>query len=433
MRKTISSFFLLLILLLILWVASAWFFGSQTKDMLNTFSTREYLSDNQSFLKDLEYKVIESNSTILGTKLKVSLIPKNENIIWSIFGNFKEDLKLNIDIINGPLLFEKSGLSIGRSKWIVSFDEKEYSSLLSQYKFKNLPKALITIGFDKQLDYKLAIDTQLNKININGELDPITHTGKGIVEAEEFIFKTGKQVINSKQAKVTYTHQSTQSDEAKFNWSTDIPELLFQHQLMTDPLLMTVKGKGLISIGNDILSSSNSFSFKQSRVSNYPPETADLTFNINDLSLESLLNVIDGFDAVINLKEQTQWVLEEQSELPEGQDKIWELQDNLETSVADLPSIIEGLLVKNESSKVSFTLETQYKNNSSNLKGTILPLSESALSNLDANSDDSIWSLLKAVSKVTLDKSLLSYVSTHLPINKSKFDLIYQQNKLLMQ
>jgi len=138
-----------------------------------------------------------------------------------------------------------------------------------------------------------------------------------------------------------------------------------------------------------------------------------------------------------------QWILEEQGEFPEGQDKIWELQDRESRYFRKLPQLVSNVIFTegsknavNDSQRINdasirFYLQTQYKNEDSSINGAIYP------SSLESNELDasmlSLASLIHPEAKVKLNGDWLRYLSSRFPITKNDFTLTYKNKQLLMQ
>ncbi len=434
MRKGISSLFVLLLLLISLWGISAWSFGVSTKDSLkNIFSNQ--VSGNDIHLNDtFEYELLDLSHSVFGAKAKVAIQASSHGLLFIIGSQIDNKMILNIDIYNVPLLFDRSGVSTGSSIWYVSIDEElNDKNLLNKLQLKQLPKAVIKVDFDNKIHYKLPIQAHTLELVLQGSYDLENQENFGQIDVDNFTYKSEQQRIETKKSHLAFKYFNSAEKESVIDFSTDMPEILFQHQLMSKPIILKAIGNGKVSINNNNLSVITATTFEQSQTLNYPIEQGDLKFEITDVNLTKLTEVFTGLSTLDNLQQQIGWILDEQAEVPEGQDQIWQMQDSIKQLSAYLPSLTNELMIKKNKAITRFTLNTQHQNKVSTLTGGILPLSQQSYDSKGNNSNKTFLSLLKAEAKVNLEEALFAHIATQLPIKKPSFGLVYKQNKLLMQ
>ncbi len=161
-----------------------------------------------------------------------------------------------------------------------------------------------------------------------------------------------------------------------------------------------------------------------------PIDKLEITAHSAGIQQSSFLQLMETKAELDNLRMQTQWELEEHGEMPEGQDKIWQLQNQINSLKQQYPvSFYKALFPSNEtleSNALSVEIKTSNDKGQSRLSGYLKP---------SVNSSDStrLTDLLDAEAKVTLDDLLYSFISKRSAISKKQFSLLYRQNKLLMQ
>ena len=434
MRKVISSFFVLILLLFSLWGLSAWSFGVSTKDSLKNIFSDQVSSNVILFTGTFEYELLDLSHSIFGAKAKLAIQSSSDGLLSIIGSKFNSKLILNVDIYNGPLLFDRTGVSTGNSIWYVSIDEElNEQNILSKFNIKQLPTAVIKIDFDNKIYYKLPIQADTVEMVLEGNYDPKTQDGYGQIDVDDFTQKIEQLRVEAKNTQLVFKHNNSPEKDSVIDFSIDMPEILFQYHLMSKSINLKVVGTGKISINNNNLSVLNTITFEQSQTLNYPIQQGDLRFEISDIDLTKLMKVVNSLSQFEDLQQQIGWILEEHAELPEGQDQIWQLQDRIQQLFAHLPSLTKEVLIKNNKPIINLTLNTQHQNKVSILVGGVLPLSQQSVDLIGIHSNITFLSLLKAEAKVNLDEALLAHIATRLPINNTNFQLVYKQNKLLMQ
>ena len=144
MRKITSSAFILLLLLLSLWILSTWYFANKNKTIIEQLLTESEL-DSSRFL---DYKRVAIKHSVFSSTAQYSLHISSENVFSDILSELENQLLVNIDIYNGPLLFDKKGIEIGNSVWKVSLD-KSNNDLLKNLQLIQKPEALIRSSFKR--------------------------------------------------------------------------------------------------------------------------------------------------------------------------------------------------------------------------------------------------------------------------------------------
>lgn len=436
MRQAISSVFILILLLISLWGISTWWFGLNNKKSIENFLTTE-----QMFIKNgFEYEVIDLKHSLFGSTAKIVIDLSSIGFLNLLGIEAEQKLTLNIDMFNGPLLIDKSAAYTGNSIWHITLDKTLINKQwLSELNITEFPTAVIYVDMENQIKYKINHQDSNYQFALNGFYQPEYTSSSGVISVDNFAVESNQNTINFKQAFIEYDITHNESSFEKFNLQLSSPKTIYKHQAMSKPINLELKGTALSSLTENDINSNSEIFLESKGISNYPIEQAKFTFYIKQLSLDKLYLLAGSYENIKDLKQQSKWVLDEQTETPEGQDKFWLLNDESKRLKTNLPVLTQALLLKNKKPNIEFTLENKYQNRSSKLTGNMLPSSDENSSENTFNGIDNrekfttFWSLFKIQAKVNLDQFLLDYIAKHLPITKSNFELRYEDNKLLMQ
>lgn len=433
MSKTISSIFILLLLFLMLWGVSSWLIGKNNEESLKLYLDTNQ-SNSDSFFK---LSILESSNSILGSKSKVLLNLNSNNEVANLLEDSFGELLLSIDIKNGPILFNKAGFSFGKSAWGITFNKNNIDAEINTNSNLKHNTAYLQQSFENNIEYHVPLNLSNSNIQIKGVYDTNTSKNKGTITSDKLTFKNDRYFLQSNELDLKYIviqdKINDQEREQKFYIKSTFFKVLFRHKNMEKSLNLKTNIDGNIFIKNNTLNSTNNISFMNANGSTYPIDNGKFNLKISDLDLLNVTQLIDDISEVKNLNKQAQWVLEEQGELPEGQDQIWQLQDQVkrfETTLINTTS----KAINNDIKKMpvfKFSFVNQYQGNQSIVKGKIDSFSES-LSNKDIN-DLSVFSLIEVNANVTLNELMFKYLSGKIPIKKKQFSLSYRDNKLLMQ
>ena len=452
MNKVISSVFMLLLLLLILWSLGAWIFGTKAELNAKAF----FVNVNQSSDPIFNYEILKYDKSIFGAKAKIKLDLNLQNTIAQFIQDSfsgKHNQIINIDIYHGPILFDRSGVHFGSSAWKLSFDknldEEETLTSSNILKLHQLRSAILKVGFKGEIEYKIPLKIHLNEVLVKGSYDLNTDMHKGNLSSDQLNFQSDKQKIQTTAFNLLYQQIATASSgKSQIEISAEIPELVYTHSSLADKVTLKVDYQGSYTIENNVLDNDNRFNLdmvKKGADSYYPIDKGDLRLNLSALNLNDLLQINSTWSQIKSLQKQSQWLLEEQGELPEGQDQIWQVEDRAAQYSKQIPKLLTTLILKDgnklvnheskistieDKSRINFSFSNIFKNKESTIQGAVFP---EVFDNNEDISQYSLTSLLQVQSKVNLDKQLLDIISTLLPIKKQNFKLIYKQNKLLMQ
>jgi hypothetical protein len=232
---------------------------------------------------------------------------------------------------------------------------------------------------------------------------------------------------------------STESADAGVSYknaSIQIPQLRINSQRLSESIFTDFKGHSQITFKDDVIDTFLTLNFTRlnktstENSDDLPIDQLQITAQSSGIQQASFLQVMESKAELDNLQMQTQWELQENGELPEGQDKIWQLQNQIHRLQQQYPvSFYKALFSsKNELNMNNPSIEIKASNPSgvSTLIGHLKPSENSGESTRFSY-------LLEAESKVTLDDLLYAYISKRTAIRKKQFSLLYKQNKLLMQ
>ncbi len=461
MKKIFASSFTLLLLLLSLWGLSSWVLGEKNKQLYGFIIE----NDSSAFLN---YEVISFERSIFTSKVKMRLQLNQNNNFAQLIGNSfigSKNQTIDIKMFHGPILFDKSGIRLAKSVWKLNFGEHAkklatksgLKQLVSEepepelVKFNQVSKIDLLFNFDDQVEYTIPIKTSLSELNVTGYYNQKTEQHHGNMTGDEFVVNSPKHSFQVKNLNIDYRQFITQDNEKlEFEFHSKIPQLSYKNPSLKEDLSINVNYSGKASLANDGVNAISEIVLGVNKTDQqlYPIEKAVIQLSINDLNIKELVLVDEYLDKLNNVKQQSQWLLEEQGEYPEGQDQIWQTQDEALRLSKQLPSLVNKVLftmnksdLKKDYSKQSkhrnhtfkFMLKTFFQDEHSTLNGYIssddMQLTEERM----GDGNHSILSLVQAQANVKLDDGLFRYVSSRLPISKSEFKLSYKQNKLLMQ
>lgn len=440
MRKFFSSLIILSVFFLCFWSLSAWFFGKNNRDELLTFLERNQ-QDSDAFI---HLNMKEFSSSIFGTN-GILIASLNEKYSFhEITKRIPNELQINFNFKNGPVLYNKTGLSIGKSAWRVTIDEQYIAhainnDIASNNKtfLKQSPTAYFKHSFDNFIEYSLVLKQFELDLLIKGKINTKSNNHTGSITSKKILINEDN--ITAKLSNLELKYKSVSKDlngtnvPDKFYLRTKVPELTIKHKKMESFLNLSVIHNGKSTFNGNTFDSENTIELTNLKKRLYPIDDGLLDIKVNNLNISKITKLFDQFGYIKNLQQQSHWVLEEQGELPEGQDKIWQLQDQSSRHREVLVDNVEKVLISNKTKKPVFTffLLNQFKNKQSRVNGYIDVIDNS---NQQYQNNELIFSNLTQVNaNVSLDKLLYAFMSKQIPINKNQFKLTYKNNQLLME
>ena len=427
MKKLLSSLVVILIIMLILWAISGWYFGSKAEQEFKTLLQQSSQLAGKRFFRAelLHYKKTPSGA-------KASLGISSD---YPALADRMGDLELQVKLLNGPVFFTRSGVSVGSSRWKlkvvdVTSDVNEEEQELKEYEdiFPNgLPSAVVRVEFDEKAHYESKFGTSFATLFVTGVFDLETQDNRGAISLKNFVFGNQPNVISSDNIQVSYQHQKAITTRYKPGTaSLQATSLQIKYEQLLEPLVFDIKINSNISLENNALQG-----YLNADIHNISPdvgaegipvEKADVSFQFDGLPADALIAFSEANDELDNLHQQAQWALEELGEVPEGQDQIWKLYDRIEESTNVLPKILSEHMAEG---LIRLKATTHYKGSSSQLDAKLKLESD--------NPKISSWlSLLKGEAQVELDEYLLEKIQKFLPITNANFQLLLKNNKVLM-
>ena len=423
MKKLISSVITLGVFFAIIWSASSWYFGSQAEQsLLSLLKRNEALMGESLFRAEL----ISYKRTWMGANA-ILRISSDNTFFTERFGEF--DAKLNL--LNGPVFVDDSSLTFGVSRWTIQPYEQGLSEAqrqdLRDYFSETLPLATVTIDFKQKAHYVGEFQTNSGKGLVTGEYDLLSEDNKGEISIDDLHFGGNPVKISVKHLNLDFQHQKAITAGYKPGTAIlEIPELTITNDSFAEPIKLAIKADSHISSNNNNLNGFIKVILNNKNTAEIPVKNAVFTVQFVKLAVDTFVLISEAKAELHNLQQQIDWVLQEQGEVPEGQDHIWQLQDHIEQASTQLPI---GLLVdafNNGESQIKIEINGISKTGNSTLSGVIKPAEHFAIS-------DNLLGYLQAEASVNLDDELYEFLKLRTAINKKQFSLMLKQNKLLMQ
>ncbi len=422
MKKIVSSLFILLLLIVLLWGAAGWYFGANAHSELKHYLTHSALIPGEKLFRA---EMIDFKKTAFGAKARLKIY-SDTRFLNETLG----DIDLQARILNGPLFIDEQSpfdhrLHTGTTRWHLSIDQTSLDAsqkdILNTLFPDQLPTATIVIDFDRQAHYEICLHSYLGKALIRGIYNLNTDENRGSVKLDNVVLTGLSLRFKIPQASIEYQHQKNIT--AAFKPGTTrlfIPELQLDHTKLKQPLIVQLNGDMALQTSHsnqqDFLTALVKMHVTQKKPPQksgmFPVDEADLRLVINNLSLDGLIAVSETRAELDNLRQQIQWTLEEKGELPEGQDQIWQLNEQLQQRQDQLPVLISQKLFSanpaggsSEKPGVNMAITA----GDSNLSGHL-----SMNSPIEIRTATSLQTLLQGQAEVKLGKKLFDTVKKYL-------------------
>jgi hypothetical protein len=432
MRKLFSSIVTLSILLLIIWAAAVWYFGNRTEQQfVSALENNNLVLGEKLFRTEL----LSYTKTLTGAEAHLTL-SSDSSFISERIG----DIPIIAELINGPVFFEKSDISTGSARWIIKVDTKRLSKQqkenLQNIFTKTLPSVIVRVDFDKKVHYFSRIKFDQLGILMTGIYDLESQQNRGAINIDKVRYGNSSNQLFAENVKISFQHQKAITSHYKpGTMALQIPELQINHQLLNNPVVFSVKANSNIRSENNFLNGFIHFSFKNLLVTNkltklsiseLPIKNAELSLQFKQISTEGYIDLSEKLAELENLKQQAIWALEENGELPEGQDQIWQLYQRIDKLSEIRPKLIANTLFNDGKSNVSFEFKADNNSRESTVFGDI-----AVSKNLDKASR--LISLIDIQAQVKLEDELYSFISNLIAIDRAQFELSFENNRLLMK
>ena len=423
MKKTLSTLTTLLLFIIIIWSVSSWYFGREAEKSLRSLLRNNTQLNGENLITA---ELTDYKRTWVGANAILRFSSDNL-IISERFGEYF----VKANLLNGPVFLDDSGFSIGTSKWIIQPDILNLSEVQLQDLKTNFPEvvpyASVRLDFKQKAHYVGEFETETGNTIVKGVVDLITENNRGSVDIKDFQWGDVPSKISAKNLTLSFQHQKdiTESyDPATANLY--ISDLKISHEFLDEPLLINLKATSNILSKNNNLSGLINVEFNIKDIKKFPVKNAVFTLEYIKLVADTFLQFTEAKGELDNLQQQTQWLLEEQGEVPEGQDQIWQLQDQIKIATIEQPIKLMKSAFNNGESQIKLEIESHNNSGGSTLNGVIRPAESFTLS-------DKLLSYLKGEAKVNLDDELFEYLNSRTGLSKKQFLLSLKQNKLLMQ
>jgi len=433
MRNIASSLFILMLLLLALLVVSTWFIGEKNKEFIQDYFDDETKNSNHLF----DSKLNKFTSAIFTSKANISIHKNSENELVDLITHSFDEENYEVRITNGPFLLNQPNVNFGRSFWEFTKDPGIDTDKESKAIEHLLHQARIRVDFNNNVHYEVPIELGISTLLLKGVFNVSNNKHTGTISSNGFLYRQNKHQIKSEAFVLHYYSivKPLLNDQSniEIGFKANNIEVEYKHDSMNEKLHVSLNYNGSTIFKNDTLKSSNTISYAKTKNSYYPFDVGTLSFDIDNVNLNYLADLLSELSNLQNKSQQTQWVLEEQGELPEGQDQIWQLQDEMDLSLKTIPNLTKTAFTNsgNNSSVFQFKLNAQYKGKQSHAQGNVQP--SNAFATIEDISELSISSFALINTSVKLDKLLFDFLAQHLPLKNQQFELIYKNNKLLMQ
>ena len=428
MRKLFSSIVTLSILLLLIWAAAVWYFGSRTEQQFVSI-----LENNNLVLgeKISRTELLSYTKTLTGAKAHLTLSSDSAFLSERI-----GEIPITAELTNGPVFFENSDISTGSARWIIKVDtkrlNKQQKENLQSIFTKTLPTIIVRIGFDNKAHYFSSIQFDRLGLLMTGIYDLESQQNRGAINVNNVRYGNSSNQLFTKNMKISFQHQKAITSHYKPGTiALQIPQLQINHQQLNNPLLFSVKGNSNIRSENNFLNGFIHFSFKNLLASELAPseipiKKAELSLQFKQISMEGYIDLSEQLAELENLKQQVVWALEENGELPEGQDQIWQLYQRIDNLSEIQPQLIADTLFNKGKSSVRFELKSNNNSGKSTIFGGI-KLTE------NKGKATSLVSLIDVQAEVNLDDELYKFISNQTGIDRERFQLYFKDNRLLMK
>ncbi|WP_299873770.1 DUF945 family protein [uncultured Cocleimonas sp.] len=443
MKKIITTSFTFFLFLIIAWGLSSWYFGVQAE---KEFRQILEVQTNKLGEKPFRLELLDYDKDFLGSTAAVRVssdIP--------LLNDWLGDFELKLKSLNGPLFITKKGVDFGVSRWFIRIDPESFSAESKENLFRifpeELPKGVLIIGFDKESSFDSSFKTDWLDSQVTAIYNLSTFSYRGAFDIKRLNYSSTGIKISADEGKISFQYpnsvetlneieSSNLDNPATYKTvSINVPQLNIDSQIISHPIVAALKGNSQITIKNNVIDTFVKLHFnrlKQSSDQNnevLPIDQLQITAQGSGIQQSSFLQVMENKAELDNLQMQTQWELQENGELPEGQDKIWQLQNQIHRLNQKYPvSFYNALFSSKDNVSTNPSLEIQASNDSgqSSLIGHLKP-------SVNSGESTRFIDLLEAEASVSLDDMLYDFISKRTAIRKKQFSLLYKQNKLLMQ
>jgi len=289
-----------------------------------------------------------------------------------------------------------------------------------------LPYAIVVVDFDQKAHYVVKGEVDIAHFLVTGSFDLGSQENRGEIKLTNFKLGTLPNMIYADDIKISFQHKKAITTLYKPGTaSLQVSSLTFNHKNLEMPLVLDVKMNSDVTFSDGTLSGFLKADIRNINVGHFPLDTGELSLQFNDLPANSFVAYSEANDYLNNLHQQTEWVLEELGEVPEGQDQIWSLYDRIDEYSNGLPKLLAEQVPAEVEELIKLKVVTHYKSSTSSLNGDIeLERDQPKL--------NSWLSLLKGEARVKLDEELLNVIQKSLPIVDPDFTLLLKDSKVLM-
>lgn len=449
MKKLFSSLIIFSLLLFMVWVITGWFIGATAESTLkNYLAELERIPGEKLFRAEL----VEYKKTMVGAKARIK-ISSDTSFLNERLGDFE----LDAHFLNGPVFvgsgihtntsfFDSFKLTTGNSRWKIaivenSIDETKVEYIMSIFP-NGLPVAIVRTDFDNKAYYHSELSTKYADAKITGTFDLEKGDNQGTINVSQIEYGIPPRVITAENATIHYKHQRGITSAYKPGTTNlTVSALTIHNELFLHPLTLNVSADIAIqSELNNVLNGLFIISLEKIARNSIPLDNAKIKIQFANIPASGFIQLSEEQAKHDNIRQQIQWTLEEKGEFPEGQDQLWQLNDQLQILQQQLPEKIAGLFLNSNNSKISINVNAHKKalanddlktHQSSSLNGNI------SLDNSLKN-DHKIKNLIMGKGEMKLSNDLFQYLfpffklvlNGNPPPSKGEFNYIYEQGEL---
>jgi len=472
MKKLLSSFFILGLFFVMAWGVAAWYFGANAEVQLKTFLSEKEKIQGKRFFR---FELLEYNKTLLGAKARL-WVSSDSSFINQRIGGFELEARQ----INGPVFLNNSfplskmyiesenglgvdsnidpGVLLGTTSWRLSIDESTLEPSEAEYIHSifpaGLPVATIRIDFENRAHYQLKLNTSFAEALISGVYNLDSADNQGKVLMSNIRYGVAPNVLTAEQALIRYQHQRGITPAYKPGTTRlSATNLILNHELLEKPLNLNLSAKAEIQSNSqqvvtesdneigDLLNGLIELDLEQKSTEYLPVEIATLKLQFDNIPAQGFVVFSEARARQDNLRQQIQWTLEESAELPEGQDHIWELRDQLQTIQHQLPEQLAKVLFVSKDNQIQVSIKAG--------KNSVAINSPTGVSTDEKNEQKSILKgsigfsqkiekptnligLLKGEAQVNLADDLYEFLKFRAGLKKASFKLGFKNGELEM-
>ncbi len=369
MKKLFGTLLFFAILLAVIWGGATWFLAKETEKQVRNYIENSDETNGAAKLELIDYK----KTSFFGARATTQ-VSTGVPFIDSIISNGK----LVTDIQHGPIIITKTGVKFAASRWVSHLDldslDEESAALVTELFGDNNPlNAEIWIDFDQNTKYKIQVPALSQEGTANFDIDGLTLTGTQSL-------KDNKGIATLKIQEMHLQDPTLEAIIPNVTAELDIQGFISSQMLGTSKVsapeikLKPATGGGIsfdLDATTDSQAKGDEVSGLVKMTATNVVEPSGIIKNVNyDMDYQGLsatgLNELNNIEAKLNnLQSQLAWNAEN-TQTPEGQDKMMSIIGQMEdTSKQMLKIIFDKVLIEKKAEISQSLLLSGDKGNSS--------------------------------------------------------------------